>query len=444
MKLKILVALMAVVLAISMGAVVLADTPTPTPTPTTTPTPAITTIEGAISAVDATAKTVTINPNAGGTAVTLTVTDTTVIETPGNDNATLADLAAGQLVEAKYQTSSLAALVIEVHKAKPGKIQGTISAIDPTAKTITVTPGTGDPVTLTITDNTRINIWGKDPATLGDLKVGDAVKATYDTATKEAIQIAVNENVPAANRQGLFGTVKSKTDTSIVVTTAKEDVTLTVDANTLYWNPPQKNATLADVTVGARIAVLAEKQTDGSLLAKRVLIIPAKPTRIQEMVTVTAISGNTVTLTDKDGNVSTIQLPAGMADKLTVGDLITITLLKTPGADKVIPGGIMSGNDLKNRLNSFVNNTKNAKGNSEKEKSARTQALGKLETMLQNNMDRQQQVMGNIKDKVQNPIAKQAIQNAMEKSKQGWEQARENLQKVKGQPTSTPAPTSTP
>ena len=208
------------------------------------PTTPVAGVEGKITAVDTTAGTVTITSE-NGTSISLNVTDNTDIIVPGKESATITDLQAGANVESKYEVSTRNALYIKVVNPNSARVQGQITSVnatDATAGTVTITPQKGSPVTLSVTANTDLEIWGKQQAQITDLKVGDLAAAQYDTSTKEASQIRVgaSQENAAAQYQGLFGTVKDKTDTSLTVTTKQGDVTLILDASTQYWAPPRR------------------------------------------------------------------------------------------------------------------------------------------------------------------------------------------------------------
>ena len=422
--------ILAGLLVLGMGGGILAQTPTPTP--------AFTEFQGAITAVDLAGNKVSIDPDGDAGVIILNVTSSTEIEVPGKDEATIANLLAGDRVKATYETATLNALEIAVQAAK---VQGEITALDAATKKVTIKPKVGDPVELTVTDRTELEVWGKEPAVFADLQVGQWAKAEYNAAAanKEAYVIEVKgKGEPSlAVRQGFFGTVKAKTADSLTLDTKQGEVVLTLDANTQYWDPPQKDGTLAAVNVGDRVAVLAEKQ-DGTYLAKRVLVIPAKPAKpvhIQLAATVTKVEGNTITLT-KDGETFTVELPAGLAAKVQEGDLLTITLLRTPGVEKYLASGMMKAEELRERLQSHVEKVKGSKPQTDEERGRQSQNLEKLENLLRENMERQQDVMNKVIEKAPSQ-AKEALQKAMENSRQGWEQALAALEKDK--PT-TPTP----
>jgi hypothetical protein len=393
---------------------------------------------GKITGIDTPAKTVMITPETGA-VVNLKVVDTTEIKIPGNDSAAMADLKSGDYAEAKYENATSNAIIINVEGPKPGIIRGKITALVEATKKVTITPKQGDAVTVTVTANTTLEIWGKEPANFTDLKIEDPAVARFNLSTKEASRITVEtkEEDDKSPRQGFFGTVNAITGTtSLTLTTKQGDILFTLNATTQYWDPPKKNATLSDVSVGDRLAVLAIKQ-DATLIAIRILIIPDKPVRQQLSGTVTTIDGNTVTVTTKDGNI-TAQLPQGLAAKVKVGDVITLTMMQTPGTDKYVASGLMSSEDLQQRISGFLDKVKKMKTDNADDTAKKNQNLDKLEKMLQTNMQHQQEMLQKSIDKASTQ-AKDALNKAKVASQDGWENAKAAVQKARG--TVTPSTT---
>jgi ribosomal protein L21E len=396
-------------------------------------------VEGKITTVDMTVGTVTIMSE-NGTSISLNVTDNTDIIVPGKESATISDLTTGANVESKYETNTNNALYIKVVSPKLARIQGQITSVSTTDNitgTMTIKPQKGDPVTLSVSGNTDLEIWNKELANIGDIKVGDRVEAQYDTSANQASQIKVeaNQESVGARYQGIFGTVKAKTDTSLTVTTKQGDVILILNASTQYWDPPKKNATLADVSLGDRVAILAAKG-DTTLLAKRVLVIPAKPVHQQVSGTVTNINGDTVTITMKDGSVITTQLPASLLANVKVGDVITVTLVQTPGTDKVVANGLFRSSDLQQRLGGFLDKVKNRKNTTASDEVKKSQDLDRLGKLLQVDMQREQDILQKAINKAPQQL-KDALEKAKTDSAQRWQSANSTLEKARGerQPT---------
>jgi hypothetical protein len=153
---------------------------------------------GTITAVDVSARTVTIAPTEGE-EVTLNITALTQIVKDGRF-ATIEDLAIDDVVwRAIYSTETMEAAVIKVHGtawrewlAQWVSIQGTITGVDTEARAVTIAPTEGDEVTLKVTSLTRIVKNGRF-VTIDDLAIDDVVReAIYSTETMEAAVIKVH------------------------------------------------------------------------------------------------------------------------------------------------------------------------------------------------------------------------------------------------------------
>jgi streptogramin lyase len=97
---------------------------------------------------------------------------------------------AGDMSKDKGTMAAPAADSKPMTKAKSGSVKGEVTAVDATAKTITVKGKTGD-TTATWDDKTTITPKGK---TSGDIKVGDSVTVWYkaDGDTKTVTKIAMH------------------------------------------------------------------------------------------------------------------------------------------------------------------------------------------------------------------------------------------------------------
>lgn len=140
--------------------------------------------KGTITSVDQGASSVTISDRRTGQLVTVTTDSNTRIRKDKNDSATLADLAIADRADARYDASLLASEIT----AKGGKIEGTLTAVDLGASTITITPLGGSPVMLSVTTTTKVER-NELHVSLSDLKVGDAAEARFDAATMNASKV---------------------------------------------------------------------------------------------------------------------------------------------------------------------------------------------------------------------------------------------------------------
>ena len=125
-------------------------------------------VEGTISSVDVNANTVTIHSEEDGSDVTLNVTPETEIEVDGED-ATIVDLLAGQRVEAEFDHATFNAFRIEVDdEMEEAEIEGSITAVDAGAGTVTIQDENGKIVTLIVNATTEVKR-DDEPAFLSDL-----------------------------------------------------------------------------------------------------------------------------------------------------------------------------------------------------------------------------------------------------------------------------------
>ncbi|MBM2812182.1 MAG: hypothetical protein HW416_2941 [Chloroflexi bacterium] len=146
---------------------------------------------GTVAAVSST--TVTINPSNGSPPITLTVNSSTEIEVNG-ENATVSDIHVGDPIKAEYDALTLVASELKVGTNSGGQeaeVEGTVAALTDT--TVTITPaGGGANITLTVNSSTEIKVDG-DPGTIASIRVGDYVKAKYNTTTLVATKIEVED-----------------------------------------------------------------------------------------------------------------------------------------------------------------------------------------------------------------------------------------------------------
>jgi hypothetical protein len=146
-------------------------------------------VEGKVLAVDATARTVTIDAKHGAD-VTLHVDSTTRISRNGAP-ATLADIRVGDSAEARYDTTSLLASRLEARSETPqpyAQVEGIVTDVDDAS--VTIKPQSKSAVTLTVDDTTEVFLRGT-PATLAVVQVGQRAHASYDGATLVAVVVRV-------------------------------------------------------------------------------------------------------------------------------------------------------------------------------------------------------------------------------------------------------------
>lgn len=265
-------------------------------------------VEGTITAIAD--PDVTITPQ-HGPAVVVHVVATTIIELHdhGTETAgTIADLAVGQHAESHFDPATNNAMRIDARVAGGHSlsVQGTVTAVDAAASTLTITPRTGNPVDLTTDSNTRISL-DDAPATLGEIPVGTKAHARYDGTTLVASEIEAETEDEHPERQ-VEGLVTAVSTTGITIAPQHgAPVELTVDGTTVVRINGHA-AALADIPVGAR----AHGKYDGTtLLASRIdaVVVPANPFREVEG-DVTAVSATSLTIAPRHGSAVVLVLDA--------------------------------------------------------------------------------------------------------------------------------------
>jgi hypothetical protein len=104
--------------------------------------------------------------------------------------------------------------------------------------------------------------------------------------------------------------------------------------------PGAENATLGSIQPGMQVSVHAKRQENGSLLARSVMMIPAKPRKTHRVGWITAYTpGVSVSIVAHDGTSYTFVLtgetrilPAERAASLAVGSRVTIIAPREPGS----------------------------------------------------------------------------------------------------------------
>ncbi|HEX3555831.1 MAG TPA: DUF5666 domain-containing protein [Thermoanaerobaculia bacterium] len=223
-------------------------------------------VEGKVSAVDATAGTISITPEHGGTDVALHVGASTRISRNGTV-ATLADIKVGDAAEALYDVTTKLALRIDARGERPqplSQVEGTVTAV--TGTSLTITPEHGGPVTLKVDASTRYVLDGA-AATLADVKVGQRAHASYDRTTSLAAVVLLQNVTPPTALAVIQGRVTAVSATSITIAPEHgSPVTLVIDSSTVITRRG-RTATAADVHAGDHAEALYVPAT---LLAKRI------------------------------------------------------------------------------------------------------------------------------------------------------------------------------
>jgi hypothetical protein len=126
-------------------------------------------------------------------------------------------------------------------------------------------------------------------------------------------------------------------------------VTVGLNAETRLKFPGPKDSAPASIEPGMNAMVQAIRDQDGNLIARAVMVIPGKPSRIHRVGIVTEYSaGGSITIQDKNGNTYTFALsadtrllPLERAGELAVGSRVTVIAPRDPAGGGVTVKGIV-------------------------------------------------------------------------------------------------------
>ena len=181
----------------------------------------------------------------------------------------------------------------------PARIAGTVSAVDTTAGTLTITPRQAAAVTLKTNAQTRLSLDGQ-PVSLAAVPVGAVARASYDSATKLATRIQVHT-------QAALGTVAGNVTavTASSVTIAPEEgspVTLGGDASTKVLLDGAAS-TLSAIAVGDQARALYDRAT----LIAAAIEAESPHHRLAEVEgQVTAVTAASLTIAPEEGSPVTL------------------------------------------------------------------------------------------------------------------------------------------
>jgi hypothetical protein len=154
--------------------------------------------------------------------------------------------------------------------------------------------------------------------------------------------------------QNYKGAVAGKSATSLTLTLKDgSSVTFIVNADTSIKIPGSKDVTVDQINVGVQAMVRAKADESGGLVALKIQVVPGKPVRIHRVGVVTEyIAGTSITITSKDGSITTFLLtadtkilPKKSASKLAVGLTVTIISRRDTAGGPLTAQGIVIHNN---------------------------------------------------------------------------------------------------
>jgi hypothetical protein len=171
-------------------------------------------------------------------------------------------------------------------------------------------------------------------------------KAT-EKANEHATKQAGN---PHGKHENCKGTISAVDATSLTLTLRDgSSVTIGLSADTRMKFPGPKDTPSGGIQPGLNVMVQAVRDQGGNLIARAIMVIPGKPSKIHRVGSVIEYTaGSSITIQDKDGNKYTFVitnetklLPAERAGTLAVGSRVTIIAPRNPATGGVVVKGIV-------------------------------------------------------------------------------------------------------
>jgi hypothetical protein len=278
-------------------------------------------VEGFVSDINLVAGTISIQPSTG-VAIQINVQINSIIkfdDVAGRlDRLRVGDRAianhhrdTGDLIELRSYRSKSDGTLREV-------FGGTVTAVDTTGSTLTIKRFNGESLTLTVTGTTRIEE-NTQPATLGQIQVGDFVHGSYDPTTSKAVRIrAYSPRSSLKQRATVFGTVTA-VDTTMNKLTIKplnsDPVTVNITSVTTIVDN-MAPAKLGQILVNDHAIAHYEVSTNNAIDV--FAYTPKQP------ATQTATFAGTVTAVDMTASTLTVKQQNGAPLTLTVTMMTTI------------------------------------------------------------------------------------------------------------------------
>ncbi|MDD5093285.1 MAG: hypothetical protein PHV74_02755 [Dehalococcoidia bacterium] len=237
--------------------------------------------------------------------------------------------------------------------------------------------------------------------------------------------------------QGLVGTIESiswNSDTPPVIaaitldTTARGELEVAVNSDTIYKIPGQTEATQAEViTEGKRVAILATEE-EGIYTATRVMLISEKANRCQVQHingVVMSVENGVMTITTDDGETITIDMPNGLKGAV-VGNMICAAVRQCE--KEKICTGIQTMDQVRERLQTHLADVVSNRVENKIEKNKNIENLNRWLERLQ---ERNQEMLNTALENTNNEQVRAVIQNAIQNANQNM-----NQNSAGGQPTS--------
>lgn len=207
--------------------------------------------------------------------------------------------------------------------------------------------GSRGEASMTLAAQSRLSFPGK----LGILALMLLVLAISAIGVRDA---QAQEPGSSAGVEAVFGTVVEVGENTFTIATDDAINVITVDADTTL-RVDESFVELDSIAIGDELAATVSVQTDGSLLARKVLVRPSDAERsfIHVVGVVTDVADGEITLTDGEGGTVTVDLPAGEAAP-EIGDAITTVAKRDRVTDRLAAHALEKVEAIVDRLESAL------------------------------------------------------------------------------------------
>jgi hypothetical protein len=196
--------------------------------------------------------------------------------------------------------------------------------------------------------------------------------------------------------------------------------------------PSQANVA-GTLDVGARVAVLGEKQADGSWKAVQVLVKPTAPVASPVTGSVVSIENGILTLVLPNGKTKTIEVGSDMPAP-GEGEIVTVFAQGASGGDRPPKAtGLVRAAEVHDRLKKFLDGVEATTGQSPAVKKHRDEVAARVADLLERHAEHRVQILKGLQGREGLPEkARAGISRALENAEKNQTEARSKSQDTRG------------
>ena len=238
----------------------------------------------------------------------------------------------------------------------------------------------------------------------------------------------------AEARVALFGEVTALGAESFqVATRSGEEAEVRVTTETQFRAGRDAEVGFGSVAVGQRVAVVAQRDSNGDLVALQVLLVPEAPRRTHLTLTVVEQQGGVLIARDEQGNLVTIETSGSLPEDL-VGKVVTVVAGREEGRERVKAEAAVAMEKVIERLEQHVQKAREKereeaqkqeeRARQEQEEQARRAA--ELKAKLEASMKRQLELLARTAERLP-PDARARLEAAVQRHHEAFTQVLQAL-----------------